>query len=341
MTDALALDSRDVALELHSLLRDLDPSRWRDEMEQAFRSRLVELEAQLSELQINFNERLVELEHRISEQVDLERREMRRRLEEQLSELLEALREHWPEEDLKGADLRADWEAFRRRMQPAYEELAGSLRAGHMVLPTLRPTNYGRSILHLASAMTSLLLVELVFSANSLIWLAGAACAAGWAMEIGRKRSPRFNDFLMSFMHHVAHPHEWNRVNSSTWYTVALLGLALTRQTWICAIGVVVLGVGDPLAALVGRRWGRIKLVNNRSLEGTTTFILSAGLAGFAALLIFHPEFGRSTSLAIAFAAAVAGGLAELYSHSLDDNLTIPLASASGGILAAMLFGII
>ena len=47
MAHALALDSRDIALELHGLLRDLDPSRWRDEVEEAARARLTRIEADI------------------------------------------------------------------------------------------------------------------------------------------------------------------------------------------------------------------------------------------------------------------------------------------------------
>ncbi len=46
----LALEARPIVLELHALLRDLDPARWREDMEQALRDRLDEIRHALDRL---------------------------------------------------------------------------------------------------------------------------------------------------------------------------------------------------------------------------------------------------------------------------------------------------
>ena len=145
------------------------------------------------------------------------------------------------------------------------------------------------------------------------------------------------NVLVMKVFNPVAHPHEVQRVNSATWYTTALLLLASTQSTLLCVTGVVVLGIGDPIAALVGRRFGRIKLLHGRSLEGTVAFAISATVATFVAFLIFHSSMGLGMALGLAAAASIAGALAELFSLRVDDNFSIPLSAAAGVVVMTTL----
>ena len=83
---------------------------------------------------------------------------------------------------------------------------------------------------------------------------------------------------------------------------------------------------GDIAAALIGRKFGRHKLVNGKSLEGTVSFIIVGYIALAVVLVITHrpllPDF------AIGFLAVLVGGLVELFQKQLrlDDNLSIPLS---------------
>ena len=99
-------------------------------------------------------------------------------------------------------------------------------------------------------------------------------------------------------------------------------------------LGVAVLGFGDPLAAIVGRRFGRTPIRAGRTLEGSLAFVAAGGGAGLVALAVFTPEVPHAVGVALT--AAVSGALAELFSQDVDDNLTIPLAAALGaaGMLA-------
>ena len=106
----------------------------------------------------------------------------------------------------------------------------------------------------------------------------------------------------------------------------------------LVAVGVLVLGLADPAAALVGRRFGRTKLVNGRSLEGSTAFVVTAALAGLVLVRLYFPELGWGAALALAMGGAVPGALTELYSQRLDDNLTIPVAAGACAWLVASLF---
>jgi dolichol kinase len=223
---------------------------------------------------------------------------------------------------------REAWTAFQKEVQPAYEALAQGLRSLAVPAPTVRPTNYTRSLFHVASGLSALALVHYVPSRSWLIGVSLAFAASGWTMELSRRRSRWVNERLMRVFSPVAHPHERYRVNSSTWYTTALLLLALFAPLPAAEIGVTVLALADPAAALVGRRYGRTRLRAGRSLEGTLAFFAVGAAASLVLLTLLHP-MAVPAMLALAAAGGVAGAITEVFSTRLDDNFTIPIAVAA------------
>ncbi len=76
--------------------------------------------------------------------------------------------------------------------------------------------------------------------------------------------------------------------------------------------------VGDTLAALVGRRYGRHRFFRGKSIEGSLaclvgTFLVSMVLPGI--------------SLWVGAVGAVVATLVEAYSFNVDDNISVPLVS--------------
>ncbi|MCB9762773.1 MAG: hypothetical protein H6739_23435 [Alphaproteobacteria bacterium] len=325
MQHALALEGQHLALDLYALLRDIDPAAWKDDLVDAFRARLDGISKRLDAL-LDFSGYDDHLNQ----------------LRELLAELARIIDEGMPSADLPTEALRAEWDALRREMLPAYEALVRSLKPLDVHVPSLRPTNYARNVFHVAGGIIALLMIELVLTPTSMLVVACLFATSAWTMEISRRVSPAVNARLMALFGRVAHPHEAHRVNSSTWYATALVILALTSSPTACALAVLVLGVGDPAAALIGRRFGRTKLINGRSLEGTLAFVVAAGLASAAMLSVFHPALiGTGSIAALAAGAAVPAALTELFSRRVDDNLSIPLAAAAGAGLVGLLLGVL
>lgn len=205
--------------------------------------------------------------------------------------------------------------------------------------PGTRPTNHVRSLFHALSGVFALLMIQHVLTPSSMIGLASVFFAFAWGLEIGRRHVPGLNRFLMRAFGPVAHAYEADRVNSGTWYVTALLFLSLTASPMACSLAVIVLGVGDPAASFVGRRWGRTRVATGRSLEGSLGFTGAAGLAAMATLLVYYPQLGLAETVVLSLVVAVAGALAELLAASLDDNLVIPLAAAAGASMVSAAFG--
>ncbi|MCX4246901.1 diacylglycerol/polyprenol kinase family protein [Paraliomyxa miuraensis] len=230
------------------------------------------------------------------------------------------------------------WAELEAQLRETYAGLSTALRRERVRVPELRPANLTRSAFHASAAVVCLGLI-VALDSQQLPWAAGAFAAWAWTMEGLRRISSRANAAMMTFFRPIAHEQERDRVNSATWYMTALVLLALTFSPLLCATAVAVLGFADPLAGLVGRRMGRIRLINGRSLEGTLTFVIVGTLAARAAMLLCETTAGPSTLWGTAFVAALTGGLAELFSRRIDDNLSIPLTAAAAAAAALLLGG--
>lgn len=87
---------------------------------------------------------------------------------------------------------------------------------------------------------------------------------------------------------------------------------------------------GDFFSALIGKKWGRHKLIfNNKSLEGT--------IAGFLAnLAVGFYLFNSDPILAVSMATAAT--MVEVLTQKLDDNLTVPVIAGAVGQIVRMVF---
>jgi len=204
---------------------------------------------------------------------------------------------------------------------------------GAEAVPVVRPSNIARSAFHVGAAIVSLLLIRYLPSRGWLVATAGSFALWAWSMEIGRRFSPALNAKLVRFFSPIAHAHERHQTNSSTWYVTALTLLAAFAPMTAAELGVLVLGLADPAAGEIGRRWGRTRIRSGRSLEGTLGFVFVGVVAAFVWLLLAGKNPGPA--LWVAAIAGVSGALAELAStRRFDDNFAIPLVTAAAVSIA-------
>lgn len=311
MSTTLSLQGQDFAHQLYALLQALNraPS---DDAVPTLRARAEALRVRCAEL--------------------LESEAAREEAAAAMTRALNGLRR--PLEELcarlaQGESAKAAFVAFRRGATPRYEAFVARLRAQRVDAPSLRPRNLARSAFHVGSALLAVACIELLPAWHQVQAVAVAFFVFSWTMEIGRRYSPAMRRLSMQLFGKFIHPHEHVRVNSATWYASALLPIALFFGPVPCVLGVLALGFGDPLAAWVGRRWGRVRLRAARSLEGTLTFAAVTFVASLALLVAAHPELSTGLRVGLAALAAVAGALTELFSGRVDDNLSIPVVVAA------------
>lgn len=115
---------------------------------------------------------------------------------------------------------------------------------------------------------------------------------------------------------------------------MAALLLNLIFPPFIAATSMAVMLTGDAAAALVGRKFGKHKLVNGKSLEGVLSFIIAGYifLAAVGMICCAEAEFYILGAIGV-----ILGAVVELFTKQIkiDDNFTIPLTV--GMILSLML----
>ena len=139
------------------------------------------------------------------------------------------------------------------------------------------------------------------------------------SIEFGRFLFPRLNEKMVALFGGIHRQEELHRPTGIFW---TLLGSLLTmalfhdREAVLCSMGYLIFS--DAAAALVGVRFGRHRFLMNKSVEGSIAFFSVSLAVG-----LFFLDFP------VALAGAVFATLVELTPFPWNDNLWIPLVSAS------------
>ncbi|MFO1518963.1 MAG: hypothetical protein U1F57_04770 [bacterium] len=152
-----------------------------------------------------------------------------------------------------------------------------------------------------------------------------------------RMISPRFNTLVMRDLKKFMRKREATRLNSMTFYALSTFFVCLLYPKGPAILSILFLGLGDTAASLVGIKWGRHKIFGRRySMEGSLAFFATCFLLTFLYPLLV-PAFSGNIWV-LAFFGGLIGMTSEWASYRLDDNLVIPLYSATLLTLATKIF---
>lgn len=135
--------------------------------------------------------------------------------------------------------------------------------------------------------------------------------------DLARLRFRAANRLFFRLFRPLASPREAEGIASSTWYMLGIALVATFTSVPVAVSGILVMALCDPAASYFGQRWGRRPFLGG-SVEGSALFLL-------VALAVLTPRHGWWIALAV----AVPVTLLERRSWPLDDNLTVPVASAA------------
>jgi dolichol kinase len=180
----------------------------------------------------------------------------------------------------------------------------------------------GRKFFHLFGGL-GLLSIYFLFHRNRALWIYGALVFIVLAFEIGRLKIPAVNRLLYAYFGSFIRKSEENSLTGIVPY---ILGVSLSLYAYSVATAsaaVCFLAFGDVAATTIGERYGRTK-IGDKSLEGTTAFIIVAAATG-CALLVVLPGFPVWVML---LGAVVAAGV-ELLPVAVNDNFAIPVLAGA------------
>jgi len=212
--------------------------------------------------------------------------------------------------------------------------------AGRAPSATRHDLQLGRRLFHLGNGMAIGTAYALLFTHEQVVHVFGAIACLVYIGDRIRIAYPEVVARYAPWVNRLfVRAEEQVREAAMTPFAIAVLLTILATPKLAALVAIYTLAIGDPLAAVVGIRLGRRRLVQDRSLEGTLAFFVAT-----VAIAVIVLRYGsEATAWPIAGAAAAIGMVAvacELLPLRIDDNLTIPIVVGFATWAMTALFGI-
>ncbi|MBX3026855.1 hypothetical protein KF840_18255 [bacterium] len=198
----------------------------------------------------------------------------------------------------------------------------------------------GRRLFHLGNGVAIATAYALLFSHEQVVHTFGAVACLVYIADRVRIAYPELVARRLPWVNRLfVRAEEQVRESAMTPFAIAVLLTILALPKLPALIAIYTLAIADPLAAVVGIRFGRHRITATRSLEGTAAFFAAALLIAVAVL-----RWGTGASAWMIAAAALGIGavalLLELVPLRIDDNLTIPIVVGFAAWAMAGLAGV-
>lgn len=181
-----------------------------------------------------------------------------------------------------------------------------------------------RKLIHLFS-LSIPVIYYFIPTSTSISLLAGLTIFA-FIIDGGRFISKSFAEWFYKLFGFLLRKHETDNhkksLTGATYVLLSALICALIFPKVIFVSAFTILIISDTMAALIGRKFGKIKFLK-KSFEGTLSFFISASI-----VILFTPKVGNfPMEYVIGFVGSFVGSIVENVSSGIvDDNLSIPIS---------------
>lgn len=151
------------------------------------------------------------------------------------------------------------------------------------------------------------------------------------ATDIGRLYVPALNRIFTRVFGLILRESERSRVSGATAMLAGVTLIILIYPKNVVLLALLFVAIGDPLASYFGIRFGKDKLIGNKSLQGT----MAAFVACFLVSILFYSlnstvGLMQERLFIVCLLSALIGAVSELLPVGrLDDNIVFPVVSAT------------
>jgi diacylglycerol kinase (CTP) len=198
--------------------------------------------------------------------------------------------------------------------------------------------HWARKIWHMATVFFIFLVYQ---KANESLAMALLLILAGILIPLDflRLRYPKLNDVAVIVMGPLMRNTEVRSAAGTTYLITGVVFIASIFSKPIVSLAILFLAFADPLASYIGIRYGKDKIFGNKSIQGFLMAFFVCALLAF--IFLAGQDLQVSRRLVISLLSGVVGALAELVPiGKLDDNLTMPILSATGLWAVFQIFGL-
>ncbi len=205
---------------------------------------------------------------------------------------------------------------------------------------TRKDLQLGRRLVHLANGSAIATAYALLFTHQQIVHVFGSIACVVYILDRVRIHYPELLVRVPWINSLFFRAEEQFKESAMTPYAIAILLTLLTFPKTLALIAIYTLAIADPLSALVGITWGRRRIVQGKSLEGSAAFFVANAV--IAAVVLRMTTLVATGPLAlVSIAIGLAGAIFEMLPLRLDDNLTIPLFVGFAGWVVCALAGIV
>lgn len=197
--------------------------------------------------------------------------------------------------------------------------------------------HYARKCWHMLGVSLMALVYQFTSASTALILL-GLLWIVAVPLDIARQRNPQLNQLLLRSFKPIMREYELNRLAGTSYLLTGVALIVILFPHDVVMLSLLFLALADPIASVVGIKFGKDKIFGHKSLQGSfAAFVICAALT-FAYLYAHALLLDRI--LVVSLLGGVIGCVAELVPIAkIDDNFTMPVVSATSLWILFYFFG--
>ncbi len=167
-------------------------------------------------------------------------------------------------------------------------------------------------------------IIDFYYGNKASLILIGIVAMIFLFTDISRLAHRKVEKFMFSDLKYFFKKSEEGKFSSMTLFLLASFAIFLIFPRDISYLAFSFLVFGDMLSKIYGMRFGRVKLVGERTLEGTLSYLMGSLGFGYIISILFGID------IKILITGSVLASLTELVSVGIDDNFGVGIISGIG-----------
>ncbi len=199
-----------------------------------------------------------------------------------------------------------------------------------------------RRLFHCSMGIGVGLVYQFLLTHSQAIYILGFCACIVYILEQVRVNYPELAGNVKIINKYLFRAEEQLKESAGVPYVMGLLLTLISFPKVVSLVAIYTLAISDPLSAIVGIKYGKRKIGESKSLEGSLAFFFSNFLITFFVFFWWsaYLKIMMGPILLLSLMVAFSSSLFELIPLRLDDNLTIPLFTAGITVILCGIIGV-
>jgi dolichol kinase len=199
-----------------------------------------------------------------------------------------------------------------------------------------------RRLFHCSMGLGVGLVYQFLLTHSRAIYILGFCACVVYILEQIRINYPELAGNVKIINKYLFRAEEQLKESAGVPYVMGVLLTLISFPKVVALVAIYTLAIADPLSAIIGIRFGKTKVVENKSLEGSLAFFGSCFLITFLVFFWWTSflQIMLGTIILLSFLVAIICSLFEMIPLRIDDNLTIPLFTAGMTLLLCSMLSV-